>query len=88
MKYLLLATLATVLVFGGCDDDCSDIDGGDTDTTECSGSNTQCAGDMVQHCVDGSWINFDDCAAWDATCVVAGGEAECFGSGVDAGADF
>ena len=50
MRYLLLMVLATALVYAGCSDGSSG--GGDSGTTECSDGDTQCAGDMVQHCVD------------------------------------
>jgi len=66
MKFFLV--LVTLLV--GC---------GDKDTgLECDEGFQECDGDLVVECVDGEWVEQEDCAAEDKVCEDSGdGSADC-----------
>jgi len=62
-------TLLAVALFVAC--------GPPGNSGECSGADTRCVQDLVQHCEDNHWTDYDDCAVKLKSCAIADGFASC-----------
>jgi hypothetical protein len=82
MKYLtiLVLIIALGLTLFGC---IVDSPSGD----DCNAGDQQCFWGTLQHCDNGSWIDWTNCATEGLQCVELEGEAQCIGGDTDTDTD-
>jgi hypothetical protein len=78
-----IIAIALALTVGCSNGSSSDDDG----NGNCQEGATQCSEGTVQHCADGSWTNYDDCAGQGKSCVLSKGEAVCASGDSDSDSD-